>query len=194
MSTESVEPRQFSITLGQATLIVVAWGAAVWLVLQLQFVTFGTLHGICGPWGCGPPLSVLVACHGFLLVALGPPTCFGCSVLNPRRLLIAGFTALIAGLLAISGVAAWEATHWLPATTEFQSAYFPQRWLFSVAVRVDVPMIELTVFGLLAVICGWRRTWEARANDSHGRNASGSEETPTLATVTSTTKPAGVES
>src|SRR6202034_2817596 len=52
-----------------------AWGVCLKWALLLQYLpasTFGQ-HTVCGPWGCGPPLPVLLACHTFWMVLLAPP-------------------------------------------------------------------------------------------------------------------------
>jgi hypothetical protein len=64
----------------------VLWFAGLEGVLQLQKLPAATLggHDVCGPWGCGPPLPVLVACHGFWLTLIGPPAVLA-AVYLPRK-------------------------------------------------------------------------------------------------------------
>ena len=157
MSKQSIHTKAISRMLRKIAPIVVVWGVAMWLVLQLQDVSYGQEHSICGPWGSGPPVSVLAACHGFWLVLLGPPVITACTRLNPQRVIKWGVLGLMIGIAAMCGIAIWEATHWLPESSALQRGYFVQRWLFAVAVHVDLPVYELTAFGLLGVLCGWAR-------------------------------------
>ena len=47
----------------------IAWGGACLAVLQpARWPDLFGEHSVCGPWGCGPPMSALVAVHGFWLV------------------------------------------------------------------------------------------------------------------------------
>lgn len=137
--------------------LVVAWGISVWLVLQLQYLSSDSLHSICGPWGCGPPLPVLVACHGFWLVILGPPLLAGRCLWKPRRQLMVGITLALLGLLTLAGFGIWEATHWLQQVSEFQRHYFLQRWMFVVGTLVDVPIVETTLCGGVLAFTSWWR-------------------------------------
>ena len=150
------------LTLRTGGPLVVAWGISVWLVLQLQYLPSDSLHSICGPWGCGPPLPVLVACHGFWLVILGPPLALGCWLWSPNRQLKVGIMLASLGLLTLIGFGVWEATHWLQQVSEFQKQYFLQRWMFVVGTLVDVPIVETALSGVALASTGWWRRRESR--------------------------------
>lgn len=156
MSRQSQQP--FRITLRSTLLVLTFWGIGVWLVLQLQHSSIGLQHSICGPWGCGPPLPALLACHGFWLVLFAPPVLAAGCFASPHQLLKAGTLLVAIGLLTLIGISIWQATNWIPVASELQRSYFLQRCLFVVAVQVDMPLFELIAFGLLLTICGWTRT------------------------------------
>lgn len=156
----NLTPRTLTLRTGGP--LVVAWGISVWLVLQLQYLPSDSLHSICGPWGCGPPLPVLVACHGFWLVILGPPLLAGCYLWNPNWQLKVGIMLASLGLLTLIGFGVWEATHWLQQVSEFQKQYFLQRWMFVVGTLVDVPIVETTLCGVVLAFTGWWRRRESR--------------------------------
>ncbi|MEM9353961.1 MAG: hypothetical protein AAGA92_13185 [Planctomycetota bacterium] len=46
-------------------LLLVAWGASLYGVLQMHYLHTGFGHSVCGPWGCGPSGEALVGYHGF---------------------------------------------------------------------------------------------------------------------------------
>ena len=53
------------------------FGMTLWSGLLFGSLSVANLpgdwgHGICGPWGCGPPMQALVACHFAWLVVLAP--------------------------------------------------------------------------------------------------------------------------
>ncbi len=134
-----------------------AWCGAAFAALRLQDLPYDFGHGICGPWGCGPPLQALVACHGFWLVNLAALLWVSHRWLPvdwQRR--VANLCLLIAatGLL---GVAAHQALHWWPHATQGSRPYVVQRFLFSVASLVDVPLVPLALFGIAGRLLPRRR-------------------------------------
>lgn len=163
---EAPHPAPQILTLRTGGPLVVAWGISVWLVLQLQYLPSDSLHSICGPWGCGPPLPVLVACHGFWLVILGPPLVAGYCLCSPDLQLKVGVTLMSLGLLTLTGFGVWEATHWLPEVSDFQKQFFLQRWMFVVGTLVDVPIVETALCGGVLTFAGWWRRRELRRGAS----------------------------
>ena len=128
------------------------WGAGLYGVLQVRQVESLNVHGICGPWGCGPPVSALISWHGFWLLLVAPIvglTVRGCSATWLRRVRLA-VTSI--GLLALVAIAVWQAVTWLPQVPAGQPAYFVQRYLFKVITLVDVPVIPITLAGLVALV------------------------------------------
>ncbi len=59
-------------TVRQNTLLLVAWAATVWGVLQVDRLP-GQWGHVCGPRGCGPPVKALVIWHAFWVMLLVPP-------------------------------------------------------------------------------------------------------------------------
>src|SRR5271170_2895543 len=92
-----------------------AWAVCLrWALLleKLPAATFGE-HGVCGPWGCGPPVPVLLACHGFWLFLLGPPAVLAASYLPSKLVWRLGIGFVSAGLCGLAALVAWEAATWL---------------------------------------------------------------------------------
>jgi hypothetical protein len=91
-----------------------AWGAGLSGALHLQGLptsAFGA-HGVCGPWGCGPPVPVLLACHGFWMVLLGPPAVVAACRLPGRWVRLLGMLLILLGAAGLLGVGLWEAATW----------------------------------------------------------------------------------
>jgi hypothetical protein len=126
-----------------------AWGVCLWWALLLQSLpatTFGD-HGVCGPWGCGPPVPVLLACHVFWFVLLGPPAVLAAGQLPGRwvrRLATVMVALATAGLVAVGG---WEAATWFREASEWQRQYAIHRYFFEVITLVDLPILEVLIIG-----------------------------------------------
>jgi hypothetical protein len=137
----------------------VAWAAGLFGVLQLGLVTVhgAHAHGICGPWGCGPPLSALIAWHSFWLLLVAAPTGLLIRFWPADRLRLLGMVLTLAAVLSLLGVGVWEAATWLPKVPDGQPTYFVQRYLFSVVTLVDLPVIPVGLAGLAAWIAAYTR-------------------------------------
>lgn len=131
----------------KTVMLTAAWGGALFGVLQLYRLPDAAGHSICGPWGCGPPIQALAACHGFWLVLFSLPTGLLCRRLDPRTLRRTGLLLVAGGILGLAGIAVWEGIHWWPRASEFQRHYIVQRYLFVVATLVDVPVVEIVIVG-----------------------------------------------
>jgi hypothetical protein len=126
-----------------------AWGICLWwslLLQQLPASAFGE-HSVCGPWGCGPPLPVLLACHAFWMVLLSPPAVVAAIRLPSPRVRLMGTVLVVLGLSGLVAVGVWEAATWLREASEWQRRYFVQRYLFSVVTFVDFPILEVLLIG-----------------------------------------------
>src|SRR5580700_8083298 len=107
-----------------------AWAAGLFGVLSLSYLPdrfFGE-HTVCGPWGCGAPPPVLLACHGFWLVLFAPATVYAA-----RRLAPISVWRLGAGLVALAGIgfvaiAVWQAATWWQSVDPSLYRYAVQRY------------------------------------------------------------------
>lgn len=125
------------------------WGICLWWSLLLQRLpssAFGE-HTVCGPWGCGPPLPVLLACHVFWIVLLTPPAFVTALHLPPHRVRLLGTLLVVLGLSGLVSVGIWEAATWLREASEWQRPYFVQRYLFSIVTFVEFPILEILIVG-----------------------------------------------
>jgi hypothetical protein len=126
-----------------------AWGVCLKWALLLQYLpasTFGQ-HTVCGTWGCGPPLPVLLACHTFWMVLLAPPAVVAAMRFPNRGVRLLGTILIALGATGLISVAGWEAATWLREANEWQRPYFVQRYLFSVVTLVDLPVLEVLLVG-----------------------------------------------
>jgi hypothetical protein len=140
----------------------IAFGLLVWTmslfgVLQVGHITGHGLHqhSICGPWGCGPPTAALVGWHGFWLLLAGPPVGFAVHAWPAWRLRNLGLTFFAAGLVLLVGTGICEAMTWLPKIANGEPSCFVQRYLFSVVTMTDVPVIPVTLSGIV-LLMSWR--------------------------------------
>lgn len=132
--------------------VAAAWGSALYSVLQIHRFSNLSRHTICGPWGCGPPLESLIACHGFWVVFLALPTAVACMRLSPPVLKRAGFAVLLLGLLGIAGIVSWQLVYWLPEVSRTQREHLLERLVFSTATLVELPAFELLLAGLSCLV------------------------------------------
>ena len=122
------------------------WGASLFGTLQLYEMDLGLGHGICGRWGCGPTVEALLGYHGFWMVLILPlALLLGLVLSNSARrslgtwMLVGGILAAVAYMIC-DGVLYYGRVH----TMEFSL----QRALFSLAVAVDLPMLQVALAGL----------------------------------------------
>jgi len=113
-------------------------------------------HGVCGPWGCGPAMQVLVACHLTWLVALTPPTVFLLrrSDRTRRR---TGLVLIALSLVALLAVIVYQRLVWWPAASEWQQPFFWQRCGFVVVTAVDFPLVQTLLVGTVLSAFSLRR-------------------------------------
>lgn len=129
----------------------VGWAALLYGALTLRRVPGEFSYLICGPWGCGPSLQSLVACHTFWLVLIGPPLWVvgGRWSLSGLRLATAGiWFVVIAGVLV---TCIWQIVTWIPSFpggTELAWQNYWQRCLFVLATMVEVPLLPLAIASL----------------------------------------------
>lgn len=129
----------------------IAWGAALWGVLKIADLPIAETHTLCGPWGCGPPLTALIACHAAWLVILAP-----IALLVPIRMMAShcrwiGWGLIAMGILSIVGIGAYETFTWLPAMPEAIKPYFARRWAFTLATWTDLPILQAILLGFVFV-------------------------------------------
>lgn len=138
--TTPLTARRFAVVLG-------IWGTALYGSLQLQHVPWPINHGICGPWGCGPPLETLIACHAGWLVFLAGPAWLVNALFPSRTLRILGIVGLLMAAGGLIGIGLVESLVWWPQASEWARPYWLQRYLFEVAMLVDFPVLQTAIVG-----------------------------------------------
>lgn len=149
-----------SFRLLEIVLLPIAWAALVLGSIQSKLLVSAPAHSVCGPWGCGPETSALVAMHAGWLAIIGPPLIYfpirlGWQKTTIRRLLLGLFATGIVGILAI---VAWQWFVWLPQAGASSKDYFWQRCGFAIVTVVDWPLIPILIIsGLLLIIIALRQ-------------------------------------
>jgi len=131
--------------------LALGWWAALMGVLQLTHLPGDWGHAICGPWGCGPRLQSLVACHAFWFVVVIPLAGVPLRFWTPRALKCLGLGLMALGLWGFVGVGIWQ------FLSEWPAEYVVQRYLFLLATLVEFPIVPVTLAGAWCWTVGARR-------------------------------------
>ncbi|HUY92176.1 MAG TPA: hypothetical protein VMV10_25765 [Pirellulales bacterium] len=123
------------------------WAAALYGALAISQFHGDWGHGVCGPWGCGPPAQALVSCHLFWVVLLVLPLCLVSAHSTTASLRRIGLGLLLGGVFGLFAVAVWQAVVWLPAVQGWSRSYFLQRYLFTLATLVEAPIAQISLAG-----------------------------------------------
>lgn len=142
-------PRVLYVTFAAA-----AWAAGLVVVLSLANWPGDWGHSICGPWGCGPPLQTLVACHLAWLVVLVPLSVMlaRSERIPPPAVRRLGMLLCIVGVILLVGIVIYQRVVWWPVVGDWQSKFFWQRCGFVVATMVDVPVAQFLLVGAYLVV------------------------------------------
>lgn len=130
------------------------WAVALYGTLQLHSANFGLTHGICGKWGCGPPVEALLGWHGFSLLLVLPITIL-------LGLYLSDGTRHRLGNLLFWGALATIVVYMIQDGVNYESnrlSIFVQRALFSVATEVDFPMLQVAAAGFCLRLPIWNRS------------------------------------
>ncbi len=127
---------------------VLGWAAVMYLALQVGLIHLpaSVEHIICGPWGCGPPLSSVIAWQMFMVFLVAGPTVVAARQLDPpwpRR--IASLLFAVAGCLLV-GLVIRE----LIQNGTLHGAHFIRRILYLVLISTDLPILSCLVSGFMA--------------------------------------------
>jgi len=69
------------------------------------------------------------------------------------------------GLIALTGIAIWQAIDWMPRFQPGQPTFFVQRYAFVVATLIDIPIVPATLAGLALGIGAWRKSRQRPLGD-----------------------------
>ena len=144
--------------------LLVFWTAALYGTLQIHHVSDYFGHAICGAWGCGPPVAALAGYHLFWIVLLLPLAEFARRRLpastshrvGQALLLIAGLGIVL--LVLLDGIEYFRQVQ--------EERYIWQRAFFRVATFVELPLVPLSLSGLLLL-------HKERYNSDHPVSSSG---------------------
>jgi hypothetical protein len=127
------------------TTLTTLWGLTAYASLKIAELPGNWGHGLCGPWGCAPPIQSLVACHLAWLATLLFVTeiLLGYKYKSLNSWLFYG-TMASAGLL-LTGLISYEYVMWYLKVSEYQKSYFLQRIGFSISTHIELPIIQLVM-------------------------------------------------
>ena len=127
-------------------LLVAAWIGAVWGSLQIHRFDLNLQHGVCGPWGCGPPVEALIGYHGFWFL-LFLPVAAGVGLYLPSTVnRKVGLSLLTFGLLTICLRVGLDVGSYV---SHSGTSHAVQRGFFTLVTTVDLPMIPTVLAGVL---------------------------------------------
>lgn len=134
----------------RASGLLLIWGFALWGALSIRHVPGDWGHGICGPWGCGPPLQSLAAMHAAWLVLLLPAAALLAAApsLSRRFKRRAALALAGAGGAALVAIAVRESLVGPCSFGGSAATYLPQRIAFVAATTIDAPLTQLVAAGL----------------------------------------------
>ncbi len=135
------------------------WGLATWSVLRLHDAPIAQTHTICGPWGCGPTISALLAAHGFWLLVAIPGAFWVGMRLRSGRAVALGWVCLGLGGAGIVAVGLGGVMDRPKAASRLQArSFLTERVLFALATTVQVPLFPTAIAGLILLGAGRRRS------------------------------------
>lgn len=145
--------------------LVPLWAGALWGSLQIHRLDLHLGHGLCGPWGCGPPLEAAIGYHLFWLAILLPPTVgLGLFLSRARNRKIGRILLFVATILTVGVVGYDVVSHAIQSRT---AGYVFRRGLLTLVTTIDVPMMQLMAAGAaLQFYFGRRPVVEATDIDS----------------------------
>ncbi len=157
-----------SSSLWRTLLGIVVWGLILTATLSIANWPREWGHGVCGLWGCGPPLQALLACHLSWLVVLLPLAVVLPSWLSWRQQRMLGVLVVMIGCAGLVGLVAYEFSTWWLVASEWKRSFFWRRVGFVIATDVDLPLIEL----ILAGTCFLTKARSTRIRGTPSENAS----------------------
>ncbi len=152
-------------------LLAVAWLTSIVAMLRAEPVVEAVVsagHSICGPWGCGPPLSSLLVWHGFVTILLVPSAMVAARNWPDFAIRWARPLLMMVGLATIS-FAVTNLAIWWHSSNGPAHGYVIHRALFSLVAFTDAPIVPST---LAAGMYWWmsrrhRRTTEVAASSTN---------------------------
>ncbi len=132
------------------------WGLAIAACLSVARLPGDWGHSICGPWGCGPPLQALAACHAAWLALLLPPAVILARRQwpTPRAVARLGVLLVCAAIVALGVMLVRQRLEWWDAVQPGQRDFFWRRCGFVVATTIDIPVVQLLLAGAYLLVGG----------------------------------------
>ena len=125
------------------SLYIGAWIGLMLAVLQIQQLNLG--NGLCGKWGCGPPVEAVLGMHLFWFALILPPSIFASRKLHwPWKKI--GLLVSVASVLGLIGFAVYD--YFSINQAYYHEGYIWQRYLLSLVSMVDVPVVQFLFAGV----------------------------------------------
>lgn len=133
------------------------WLTGLVAAAMLETIPGEAHSGLCGIWGCWPPLQAIAAVHLAWCMAIGATVHAARSV---RTFSLKGLGALLlfVGIVGCLSVVVSDLPSWSARLTVEQQSYWPRRVLFVLATRTDLPLIPLFLTGAISLALSLRAT------------------------------------
>lgn len=170
----AIEDNRKTMSLKRILLLLMIWTGGIAATLQLSRLP-GDWGHVCGPWGCGPSVKALLVWHLFWLVFLSLPAFLAMPSLSSVWLHRLGFVSVSVGLLGIAAVLATEVFAGNRDSFDAGVPFVLSRALFRIATLVDVPLLQLILWGALCWGVAARpwprvpRVWQTKASRPRSR-------------------------
>ena len=132
----------------------------LWALLARCVLYIGTWdlreyqHWVCGPWGCGPAPSALLAAHGFWVINFMAGITLLAITAKPEYLERVGMLFTFGGLCGLLALGACDFSNWLPQVSGVTNKYLVQRYFYTLVTSVEFPVGEMALAGLAALALG----------------------------------------
>ena len=128
-------------------LLIPIWVGAFWGSLQFHHLDLPLGHGLCGPWGCGPPLEAAIGFHLFWLTIFVPPTVGLGLFLTAERNRQVGRIIFTVGVCLTAAIVGYDViSHAIQSKT---IDFMFRRGLLTLVNTIDVPMMQSMLAGVV---------------------------------------------
>ena len=165
-------------SLGRILSFVFIYFAAGGLSLLVAQIPGDIGEGLCGVWGCFPPIQSLISMH-LLWCVVAAATVHWLTTRNPGDVRLEGSVLMLISGLAIGWVVGRDLTQWMSWMSAEHAAYWPRRIAYTLATHSDWPFVPMFMAGIVCYGIAMRRRslrnskihWEispdARTIDAH---------------------------
>jgi hypothetical protein len=126
---------------------VLLWCVLICGILSLRNLPGDYSHRLCGPWGCLPPIQALAAVHGAWVLVIATGVAWLLRTRSPRTLRRTGVALTCLGAAGLVAFTAHDLSTCPHTISDGAVAYAPQRLACSIAMAIDLPLVQTTIAG-----------------------------------------------